>query len=807
MKRPLKVTKEALQGLLPPLPADFERGMRELILSMPAEEQKEREQPMKRKFSVGLAVALVLSLLAVSALAAVLLGGKDFVDQIMAPKAMENPSSKFTNAEVTEILRIAQENNLTLSDEDMYLLTHLDERRQEGYYKEELMRRFVKTEYGFYPSAWPIEVQHWYEQLVKACGLEKGRQVNVLPQGDEIPQERAVEIAENLIHEKYDPNAPLNDRNQYIRFLQYHEEQHGPGNLFRRWYFSYEAQDLYGADYFLTLDSQGNILNEYSVDGIGGTSYTARGMFMMDRFKRVYGDQFGAVNWNSELLLTFQEAMRRRLEKEPDFSFQQMEEVMLYQTYLLPDDTMLSREAAIAAAKAACGEMRYETVYADSQMAVCMEIEERPVWKVTLKIQDSAPAYVELDAHTGEALTVAYDPLGDTDAWRPYVSEAYWQENSYHQRAARRRAQEGASGFQFPAFWHSDGAPEGYWEWIDQVGFTEETMEDLYVQWGDDYGWNTDFWPLEAQAIDYLLHALFPDADLSKVTLPGHPQPGDLSREKALAIAKDAFRKEFSDDLPGMDVSPLTGAFRFWIYNYYEDHRSAWEVILLRPDGSEAGYVWLNSKTGEVNELTADGVPGAVHYETYGNPYSTPAPLENGRPWMWGMDFAPASFWEELEQKMEEYGVTPENIQSKMDEWNALYGDEAFWPVDCKAIWRILEGLSPEDLNLPEQPYFYAMFPNPEKKSLDEIEAASWRALREAAEGQVDGAWIDRLRFGAMLCSGKIFVNGQRAGRPVWVAQFYDYDAYYGYWATRAWVYLDEDGNVLLAELDLYGNG
>ncbi|MBR3742369.1 MAG: hypothetical protein IKN04_18255, partial [Clostridia bacterium] len=171
MKRTLQVNKDFINAVLPPVPADFERDMKELILSMPAERPQREEKTVKREFSVGLALACVLALLAVTALAAVLLGGKDFVDQIMAPKAAETDSFNFTKEEIAEILRIAAENNLTLSDEDMYRLNHLDE---SGYDKEELMRRFVKTEYGFYPDAWPIEVQHWYEQMLKAAGLDKG---------------------------------------------------------------------------------------------------------------------------------------------------------------------------------------------------------------------------------------------------------------------------------------------------------------------------------------------------------------------------------------------------------------------------------------------------------------------------------------------------------------------------------------------------------------------------------------------------------------------------------------------------------
>jgi hypothetical protein len=379
-----------MNAVLPSLPADFERDMKELILSMPAERPQREEKTVKRKFSVGLVLACVLALLAVTALAAVLLGGKDFVDQIMAPKAAETDSFSFTKEEIDEILRIAAENNLVLSDEDMYRLNHLDE---SGYDKEELMRRFVKTEYGFYPDAWPIEVQHWYEQMLIAAGLQEGPQVNVLPEGDERTQDEILKIVQDFIHEKYDPNVNLEDPEKYQRFMTYREFQLGEGMKYRQWNLNYEALDLYGTDYCLVLDSAGNIKNEYTVDGIFGASYLTHGQYIFDRFMRVYGDQYGFINWDSEMLLQYQEAMRRRLTMEEYAPFLDREYPILNMTYLIPDDTMISKEAAIEKAKEACGSLDYETLYSNSAVAVLMEASGKPVWKVTLQLHGGGYAY------------------------------------------------------------------------------------------------------------------------------------------------------------------------------------------------------------------------------------------------------------------------------------------------------------------------------------------------------------------------------------------------------------------------------
>ena len=801
----MKVNRETMNAMMPSIPADFEQDMRNLILAMPAETGR-RGKPMKKKISMGFVLAVVLMLLAASALAAVLLGGKDFVDQIMAPKARETSSQRFTKDEIAEILRIADENNLTLNDVDMYNLNHLDE---SGYDKEELMRRFVKTEYGFYPAAWPIEVQHWYEQLMKACGLDmNAHQTNVLPEGDEITEEQAVKIAEDFIHEKYDPNVDLNDKTKYLRFLTYMEHRIGD-ILYREWSFGYEARDLYGTDYYLTLDTAGKIKMEYSVDGILGTSYTMRGQYIQDRFSRVYGDSFGFVNWDSDMLLKYQDALHHRQQAEPDGShLLPSEEYILENTYLLPVQELIAKQDAIARAKAVCGDLNYETVYSAGVMAVLMLDGETPIWKVTLQIRDSSPAYVEMNAKTGDVTFSLTTRQETTWEWRSYVPESYWEihKPSEGYRAARPETTAAAEdGFRYPLFWNSDEMPESYWAALNAIGYNDETMDEIYTKWMDDYGWNTDFWPLEAQALDYLLHDQNPEGKLTHV--PGLPQETDVTQEEALDIARAAFKDEFADEAPTLNVSTLRAAFRYWAND--DDHgRCDWQVIFYREDGSQAGEVYLTADMGEVYELQSADAAGVRHRTLSSDePLATPAPQDNGRPWFWGRDFAPASFWEQLDALLQKYGVTPENIQAKADEWDQMYENEAFWPHDYKLMHQILTLLQPDDLEHPEQHYQYITFPDPAKKSLAEIEEIARKALHEVGDEQVGADWLNQLRVGSALIAPEVYIDGLPHKGATWAVQFYHYDAQYGYWATRAWVFITEDGDVIHAELDLYGNG
>ena len=770
-------------------------------------DMERKEGPaVKKRLSAGLVLAIILILVTVTALAAVLLGGKDFVDKVMAPKAAETDSESFTKEEIGEILRIAAENGLVLSDQDMYALTHLAET---GYFKEELMRRFVKTEYGFYPDAWPIEVQHWYEEMLEACGLGDGVVANVLPEGGECTQEQVLKIAQDFIREEYDPQADMDDPEKYLRFLTYRESRLGEDMTSRQWSLRYEARDLYGTDYCLTLDPAGHITGEYSVKGILGAGWEAHGQYMMDRFIRVYGDPYGAVDWDSEILLKYQEALRHRQALNGPEHFLNEEYPILDMTYLMPDDTMLPKGAAVEKAKEACGDLDYETLYGNSAVAVCMEDPEgRPVWKVTLRLRGGGYVFAQLDALTGEALITNTGKAGVYRVWRQYVTEEYWRkENPVRDAGDPRPGTEAIPGWRLPAFWgDTDVAPAWYWERLNAVGCdSEEAEEALYESWVSQYGYDPCFWPLEAQAIEGLIQ-MGDSPDLSVVDFPGLPADGDISREEALRIAKAAFREEYADELPGMDVSVMKGAFSF-LFNYMFGGHNAWQVNLYRPDGVKAGSVWMESRLGEVFQMECfDGAPGLRGRDvSFAEPAATPAPLPDGRPWMWGMDFAPKEFWDRLEKAMDALGVTAGNFGEKQREWLFRYGDGIFLPYECQVISGILDPVNADHFR-DEKPEYLA-FERDGGITREQAVGIAVKALREAGEAEVGADYIDSLKINAAL-----YVNGTvdglyRRDEPTWAVFFYAWDDTYGYYNQRASVYLTEDGEVILAQLDLASNG
>ncbi len=760
---------------------------------------------VKRKLTYSLVLAVVLLLIAATALAVALLGGKDFVEEIMVPKAVETDSDSFTQDEIDEILRIAAENNLVLSEQDMYTLTHLEET---GYFKEELMRRFVKTEYGFYPDAWPIEVQHWYEEMLEACGLDDGVICNVLPEGDEYTQEQILTIAQDFIHHKYDPNVNLDDPEKYLRFLTYRESRLGEGMTSRQWNLTYEARDLYGTDYNLTLDTTGHIKNEYSIDGIMGSGWEAHGQFMRDRFVRVYGDQYGFINWDSEILLHYQEAMKHRQTLVGPEHFLSEEYPILEMTYLLPDNTMMSRDAAIEKAREACGSLDYETLYSNSAIAVCMESADgKPVWKVTLRLHGGGYVFAQLNARTGEALITDTGRSDVYHEWRQYVTEEYWQEKNPARRAINAQpTAKPLAGWRLPAFWGDTGiAPAWYWEKLDAVGYnSEEAEEALYESWVSQYGYDPCFWPLEAQAIEILIQ-LGDEPDWKMLDFPGLPSDGDISTEEALRIAKAAFKEEYRESLPSLDVSVLKGAFSYW-FDYMFESRNTWQVNLYRSDGVKIGSVWLESKLGEVFQLECfDGVPGLrIRDVSFNEPIATPEPLPDGKPWMWGMDFAPKEFWDKLEKAMDAFGVTAENYEQKEQEWYFEYGDIMFAPYECQVIASIMALYNVDQLQ-KEKPYYHT-FPQEGKITRDQAIEIAVKALHDVGDPEVGAEYINDLKISAVLAVDGTVDGLYQTEDPVW-GVFFDWDETYGCYNQHASAYITEDGEVILAQLELDGNG
>jgi len=231
---------------------------------MAAARSVEEERPMMKRLSIGFVLAIVLTLVTVTVLAAVLLSGKDFVQEVLRPKAQETQSQSWTEEEVTEILRIAGENGLALSEDQQARLL-----LGGGYFKEELMRLFVKLDLGGDPDTWSIEDQAWYGQMQVDIGLFN-ETFYTLPEEGEFTENEVLAVLQAHIQQRYDPDVPLTDETIYRRHTAYTWKQVSPDDdtMEKQWFVGYEPLDLTHWEYSFVLDTEANILEERVTPGI-----------------------------------------------------------------------------------------------------------------------------------------------------------------------------------------------------------------------------------------------------------------------------------------------------------------------------------------------------------------------------------------------------------------------------------------------------------------------------------------------------------------------------------------------------------
>ena len=248
------------------------------------------ERVVKKKLSVGLVFMIVMILVVVTALAAVLLSGKAFVQDVLGPKAQENQSQSWTEEEVAEILRIAGENGLFLSDAQQAQLLEGG-----GYYKEELMRLFVKLDLGFHLTTWSIEDQAWYSQMLVDIGLAD-ETFNTLPEEGEVTAAEVLAIVQAYVHAHYDPEAPLADETVFRRHFTYNRSQDytlTPDNRLvqeKRWFILYESLDLAHPSYCFWLDTEGTITKDETEPGILSREELPAPEALLYQYWRLYGN-------------------------------------------------------------------------------------------------------------------------------------------------------------------------------------------------------------------------------------------------------------------------------------------------------------------------------------------------------------------------------------------------------------------------------------------------------------------------------------------------------------------------------------
>ena len=154
---------------------------------------------------------------------------------------------------------------------------------------------------------------------------------------------------------------------------------------------------------------------------------------------------------------------------------------------------------------------------------------------------------------------------------------------------------------------------------------------------------------------------------------------------------------------------------------------------------------------------------------------------------------------------METYGATFDNLKARIFDWYGEYGwfGDSDWPQELFVIEYVLTQMTPSDLE--KNPVDYPVFPNPEKKTKEEIEEIALKAFREEAEPITGAEWADRLNMMGILWSNGVYeYYGIEWQEPAWRVNFLELEEC---WEDRGFVMLDEDGNILTVQVEPYGGG
>ena len=123
----------------------------------------------------------------------------------------------------------------------------------------------------------------------------------------------------------------------------------------------------------------------------------------------------------------------------------------------------------------------------------------------------------------------------------------------------------------------------------------------------------------------------------------------------------------------------------------------------------------------------------------------------------------------------------------------------------CQVICSILDPVNADHFR--EDKPEYCTFPQEGKITREQAAEIAVKALHETGDPEVGADYINDLKINAIL-----YVNGTVDGlyqreEPTWGVFFFAWDDTYGFYNQRASVYLTEDGEVILAQLDLASNG
>lgn len=657
--------------------------------------------PVKKKLSFSLVLALVLLVVTVAAVAAVLLGGKDLVDQVIQPLAEKTDSQRFSKEEVEEILAFAQKQGIQLDEESLKAV-----RKQGDYFKEELAMLFAKTELGFYPSTWSVADQHWFGEFRKSIG-DIGINNSTIPAEGELSQEEIEAIAVQYIHERAGDSYPLNDPEHYTLHRSFGQTRLNPYQYLREWTLDYEPMSPRQPRFSLRLSPTGQVKqygdNVLYLQDISSLDADSQLQLVYDEYSNRYSDRYGSLdsfsqeNWQA----MHQDALQVAGKPEREGS------IMAYvqeQGYGPLPEGAITREKAIQIAADQVSK-RYQ-VDPDKLLkepedrsgwgkfihAIYLSYGEHMRWKVSFERDYLA----EIDAMTGEARVVDQYSPGNS-YFRRYVLDGLLpQEKRAHatQRPPLATWAPGLAATPYPQPLDLD-APQAYWDALQAIGYNGDTASLIYDKLYLDYGEDKRFWPLDMQALDQFRFGRPTQEEAQDSPgFAGIPLPGDISPEEATEVAW-AEMKSGAHGLYEPDfIAALMPAVSY-SYNAFGQGSHSYAIAFVDVSGDlpkDIATVYVNALTSAVIKPTWAGVSiGNIRFDEY---TFTKARLgEDGRPLIWGHRDLPQYYWDIMDKRQDSYEGVISLLAKAQQEYGPL---NFFWPLMEKSLY---------DLWTIEEPY------------------------------------------------------------------------------------------------------
>lgn len=375
------------------------------------------EEPMPRRgMSKRVVLALLLTamlLLSATAVAAVLLSGREVVDEYAVPMAGETVGDSYTVEQTLELVAMAEENGIVLSENakssiDKMLVMG------EGYYKEELIMAIAKAEFGDQPAAWTLEQQNWFDDVCVEIGFIPQKEKAMPEKGEDVFGWAAAMAAQH-IRDYYGETADLQDVNVYepvgVQYINGDVDGEYPGMYYAVTYMPLNGTEaaLKAREYWVYLNDDGEILGQ------------VQRYFSDVAYRNAYGDRF--ESWPQYALRSYREVLMNETPTPGN-----MKTIISMRMTSYPDvaEEAITRENAKRIAADHLG------LFADSCLdSVYIGDAPNPVWKIILGFTDETGEWVnytvEVDSITGEVKRSQQLPMYGLH-WRPLFLECVKEE-------------------------------------------------------------------------------------------------------------------------------------------------------------------------------------------------------------------------------------------------------------------------------------------------------------------------------------------------------------------------------------------